>query len=159
MNFYCRWHVKKSDNSVHWDNNAPTWAKIEGAGWHWKSMFHRHLWGGEEMWLDAHVALIKPTIGLGPHAILCPTTTPPHSSYPVPPLPLCPPSFKILSTLLSSIPSEGYFSHDVIPFGISSRLHRKIWCLHVNQAFSKAFCTLFLLLHANMKSTDLSGVV
>lgn len=69
---------------------VPTWAKTEGTGRQGKPTF-QHPWSGEEMWLDAHVAQIKPTTGLGTHAILCP---PPHSSYPEQHLLPCPPSFK-----------------------------------------------------------------
>lgn len=55
---------------------APTWAKTEGTGRQGKPTFHQHPWIGEETWLVAHVAQIKPTTGLGPHAILCPSTPP-----------------------------------------------------------------------------------
>lgn len=86
---------------------APTWAKTEGTGRQRKPTFHRHPWSGEETWLDAHVAQIKPTNGLGSHAIPCPST--PHSSYHVPPLLLCPPSLEILSTWSLPVPSECHF--------------------------------------------------
>lgn len=53
---------------------APTWAKTDGTGQHGKPTSRRHPWSGGETLLDAHVAPIKPTTGLCPHAILCPST-------------------------------------------------------------------------------------